>query len=159
MYVTPCRDNVTYCAGATNWDCCENGDGVYLVNGVQTSKSPSPTLPTQTSNSAAAASSTQQSSTESQNKSSGLSTGAKVGIAVPVALVGIFAIAAAAWCMRRRSKKREQANVSLLNQEEKLSEMPELHDAGRAELEVHGNKKVENIRPKAINSVPVEMNS
>ena len=91
--VTPCDDGSwCYGDGESALDCCKAGDGLFIVNGTETTQNPSITSSSPISTTTriiTASPSLSASSTSVMSPSSGLSLGAKIGLGVGIGVGGI----------------------------------------------------------------------
>lgn len=97
--VTPCDDG-SWCSGDSNRECCQSGQGVFIVNGEQVLSPPSQT------------SSTTPASTTSllpTNPSNGLATPVKAGIGIAVGLVALILLFLFFWLIRRKKRQHSEA--------------------------------------------------
>lgn len=114
--VTECPGG-SFCYGNQNFDCCNANQGVYVVNGEQM-----PHNFNATSTSSSSTSTTSQSATSTSNApamtttatspgilGSGLSSGAKIGIGVGVALGGLLVLLLLVWYVMSRRRRNAQS--------------------------------------------------
>jgi hypothetical protein len=110
--LTQCDDG-SICWGDQNRACCQQDEGVFVLNGEQVAFDPSatsstptatPTSSTMSSTSAA----TSASATETSSSDSGLSTGAQAGIGVGAGLGGLAVVLLIVWLIWRRRKRNNQ---------------------------------------------------
>ncbi|ERF74581.1 hypothetical protein EPUS_00711 [Endocarpon pusillum Z07020] len=114
--VYPCEDG-SYCYGNNNRACCAQQQGYFIVNGDQTRQNLSETTSSISSSPSSTSTATGSSSTIIPSTSAAppipnsspnsLSSGARAGIGVGVAVGALVILSAVFWFIRRRSSKRK----------------------------------------------------
>jgi hypothetical protein len=111
--ITPCDDG-SWCdgVGEGSVDCCKAGDGLFVVNGTETTQNPNSTtissssmLPTTTTTSPSSSSST--SAIPATSEPGGLSSGAKIGLGVGVGVGAVLAIIGVYLLVRHSRRSRD----------------------------------------------------
>ncbi|KAL8875995.1 MAG: hypothetical protein Q9198_005732, partial [Flavoplaca austrocitrina] len=107
--ITPCADQ-SYCCGSNNNECCDQGQGVWVKDGLPTRTNPNSTESTQTE--VAISGVPNQNTTPvspgptpSPTESHGLTGGAIAGIVIGC-LLGLMTLGLAFWCFARRKRRR-----------------------------------------------------
>ena len=107
--ITPCADQ-SYCCGSNNNECCDQGQGVWIKDGLPTRINPNSTESTQTEGPVSEppnqdTTPVSPGSTSSPTESQGLTEGAIAGIVIGC-LLGLTILALAFWCFARRKRRR-----------------------------------------------------
>lgn len=105
--ITVCNDG-TYCDGTGNVQCCQSGQGVYIVDGRQVNASQYP----------------QSGKLPSSGGGGGLSTGAEAGIGVGAAVAVLAVVGLLVFCLCRRRRSKRRAN----QQQQQNGETSQLYD-------------------------------
>jgi hypothetical protein len=119
--ITPCDDG-SWCdgVGEGSVDCCKAGDGLFVVNGTETTQNPNSTtissssmLPTTTTPTTSASSSPSTTAKPTTSEPGGLSLGAKIGLGVGVG-VGVGAVLAiiGVYFLARHSRRSRDARTN-----------------------------------------------
>ena len=129
QHVTPCNDD-SFCCGVANTACCDQGRGVWIVNGTTTRVNPNATAADPTSDTTSNSTSnttvpgTASNSTNPAPESSAISGGAIAGIVIGV-LAGVLAIALVIWLLARRRYRRQLNSPHETEPQPQASPLPE----------------------------------
>jgi hypothetical protein len=119
--LTQC-DNGSICWGDQNRACCQQDEGVFVLNGEQVAFDPSATSSISTSTPtgstiSSAPAATSASATESSSSDGGLSTGAQAGIGVGAGLAGLALVLLIVWLVWRRRKNKQPRQIAELSEQ------------------------------------------